>query len=444
MRILFYLVPVALMPWLLCGCSAPDGDPAPGTEQITVRNDERAALTAGIRFSLTRESDARIKYWPAGSNESEATLSPVSPAGRNHNIPLFALRGNTAYHLRVISGGRESDMTTFTTAAVPENVTAFYDEAQNHISGNPDGCFLFHTGTRPGCAYLVGPDGRLLWYRLMPGTVKALRVTPKNTLLALLDDLDSPFADGNILLETTWAGDTLFHLKLGEKGFDKMAHHDLRMDRDGNYVLITNEQKKGLPGDGLLVLNNRGEKIREWSTFDELTDIDPVNYAQPWGNSLAIDSDGHYIVSFRALSQVWKIHSATGRVLWKLGEQGDFDLPDDDFFLFQHFAHRAGNGEILLFDNGSPQRPLSRAVSYRVDEASHKAVSGIKVTLPAPLYSAIMGSACLLPDGALLMTSSMNHKIIKTGQTGEIAWSINTGGPVYRTEYIDNPFPIHL
>ncbi|MFD1144801.1 aryl-sulfate sulfotransferase [Larkinella insperata] len=421
---------------------------SPALQTVSVSNQESSALVAQIKFSLTRESSAVVIYWPVSGTEQNALQSAVSGIKKNHAIPLFQLRAQTTYQYKILlidPNGQKKEAgppETFTTAAVPEWLKKYYDESENRIQESLTGYYLVIPAAQPGGLLLLNRRGELSWYWSPPAryVVKTARFTPKNSLLMLLDEHGTPYNDGNVVLETNLAGDTLALFRMGEKGFDKWLHHDLQMDANGNLVAITNETKNNLPGDGLLMLDPQGRKLWEWSTFQELTDIDPTQYAQPWGNSLVIDKDNHYLVSFRALSQVWKIHSGTGKVLWKLGKNGTVKTPTGTDFLFQHFAHRNAQDEIMLFDNGGPLRPQTRVLSFRINETTLEATPSLNFALPGNLYSAIMGSAALLPDGSILSASAVNGKLVKTDPSGRIIWTLTTSQPIYRADYVPNPF----
>ena len=413
----------------------------------TVVNGEISALTARVKFTLVRESEATVKYWPASVNESAAIQSPVSASKKTHSISLFRLNEQTVYNYRILvktGDGTEQtgDVQTFTTAAMPSWLKSYYDESKNSIQERLPGFYFLVPSTKPNGLIILDNTGKIAWYWSPPAkyVIKTARFTPKNSLIILLDENATPMGDGNIILETSLAGDTLSYFRMGEKGFDKSVHHDFQMNSNGNIVAITNEFKNNLPGDGLLVLDSNGNKVWSWSTFDEMTDIDPANYAQPWGNSLVIDKDNHYIVSFRALSQVWKINASTGKVMWKLGKNGNVKMASGSDFLFQHFAHRNANDEIMLFDNGSAARPSTRILSFSLNETSLEATTKINATFASNLYSAIMGSTMLLPDGNLLSASAVNGKLIKTDQTGSVLWTLQASNPIYRAEYIVDPF----
>ncbi|WP_439554922.1 aryl-sulfate sulfotransferase [Dyadobacter sp.] len=428
-------------------CESDNADVTPQVQSATVLNSGIAALTARVKFTLSKESEASVRYWPAAGSEGNAASSPVSSSKKSHSIALFELKENTAYNYQIISkagdGAEQTgDVKSFTTAEMPAWLKAYYDESKNSIRENLPGYYFLVPSTKPNGLVILDKKGKIAWYWSPPAkyVIKTARFTPKHSLLILLDENATPMGDGNIILETSLAGDTLSYFKMGEKGFDKSVHHDFQMDSKGNIVAITNEFKDNLPGDGILVLDSQGNKIWSWSTFNELTSIDPTNYAQPWGNSLVIDKDNNYIISLRALSQVWKVNAVSGKVMWKLGKNGNVKMPAGSDFLFQHFAHRNANDEIMLFDNGSAARPSSRVLSFNLNEMTLEATSKIQATLSPDLYSAIMGSTMMLPDGNILSGSATNGKLIKTDPTGRVIWTLQASNPIYRAEYIINPF----
>ena len=412
-------------------------------ESVGVTNNETSALKARVNVVVSDQSLVQVKYWT--DDENAAQLSEVSETGKkNHVVPLFNLKENTTYHYRVLiisaNPQPEGEIQTFTTASIPSFVKEFYKESENVISDESDGYYLFASMIKPGCLYLVDKTGKIVWYRTTPNVIKAARISRNNTVVTLEDTNNNQMGDGNIVLETSWADDTISYHVVGKKGFDKMAHHDVQIDKLGNTIVITNEVKDGYPGDGLLVLDRQGQKLWSWSTFDAM-EINPVNYKQPWGNSLFIDSDNNYIVSFRSLCQVWKINSTTGAVIWKFGKNGDVEFDDDDNqFMFQHFAHRNKFDEIMVFDNGDASRPRSRAISFTINETTKKATTQINTFLPDNLYSAIMGSTSFLEDGNILAASAVNGTIVKMNTSGEVMWTLKTANRIYRVVYVEDPF----
>lgn len=413
-------------------------------EKVEVLNTAASANTARIAIELNSNADVFIRYWIEG--EAEQMVSETFLDKRKHLIPLFKLEENTRYRFEIIASKQgqfakaSAESHRFTTASIPEWVKHFYNDADNQIEEDLSGYYIFSSGTSPGCIYILDQKGKLVWYRISPNSIKSFRMSSSNTLLTIEDENNTSFGDGNVILETTLAGDTLLYFKKGQKGFDKTIHHDLAINNRGNMVLITNELKGGLPGDGLIELDKTGQKIWEWSTFDVQEEINPKIVEQPWINSISVDIDNNYILSLRALHQIWKVNSTTGKVMWKLGSGGSVKIDPQSEFLYQHFAYRNKDGHIMLFDNGSAKRPFTRVLSFDLNEQTLEAENKINANLPEMYYSPIMGSASLLPDNHLLATSATNGTIVKMDQSGRVIWKLNAKGPIYRAEYLDDPF----
>ena len=125
-----------------------------------------------------------------------------------------------------------------------------------------------------------------------------------------------------------------------------------------------------------------GALLFDWSPFDHfaITDGDPsdrlgalVNWTH--GNAIDFAADGNLIVSFRNLSEITKIDTRTGAVLWRLGgRRNEFAFVDapTPAFAGQHSARAFAPGALVLLDNiGDPAQ--SRAERYTIDERSVRA-----------------------------------------------------------------------
>jgi hypothetical protein len=136
-----------------------------------------------------------------------------------------------------------------------------------------------------------------------------------------------------------------------------------------------------------------GQVLFEWHAKDHLAitnslaDLSQASVDWTHANSLTVDPlDNNYLLSLRSFNQILKISRTNGAVLWHLGGIGnDFTFIGENpanapyYFIGQHSVHRLANGDILFFDNGTPQnsqlpaRPYSRAVEYHLDETNRTA-----------------------------------------------------------------------
>lgn len=405
--------------------------------EVNVLNDENAALSARIMIELTQAGVVALRYRIEGSEENwNSVLSEKSLL--KHRISLLHLLENTTYEFDVLVNGKSvSDLRYFTTAKIPEWVKDFYNANDEGIVNQSEGYFLFSNMTSPSCTYVLDHRGQLVWYRIGPNVVKSVHMTADHAILMIEDENKTNYADGNIVLKCTLAGDTLFYGKVGNKSFDQMVHHDLKQSNAGNYVVITNTFKDGRIWDGLVKWSSSGSKIWEWNTSEFETYFPSSFEEQPWINSVFIDQDDHYLISLRAIHQIWKVHSKSGEVIWRLGENGDVVMDRSSEFVLQHYAHRNHKGDIMLFDNGHTKRPYSRILAFEIDERLKVAKTKIVVNVPSAYYSPIMGSVILLKDNCLLVTSSTTGTFMKLDLTGKLLWKKKVNGMLYRVEYLD-------
>ncbi|WP_033564018.1 aryl-sulfate sulfotransferase [Sphingobacterium sp. SYP-B4668] len=414
-------------------------------EQMHVDYSKEIGLSARLRIGISTVSDLMIRYYAEGRPQEVRELQ--SSAKREHIFGLLDLKENTRYRMDVSAVSQDGQRIVLKenelilmTEKIPDEVRGFYKQDESKFGSNLPGYFMFANMSSPSCTYILNNEGDIVWFRRSPNTVKCVRFTQRNTILTVEDEDHTPFGDGNILLETTLAGDTVFFHRKGRVGFDKSIHHDAILNHRGHYVAVTNELKGGYPGDGLVEWDAKGNKVWEWSTFDARGEYDADMREQPWINSVFQDKDSHYIVSLRALHQVWKINSTTGAVMWKLGGRGNVNMDNAGYFMFQHYAHMTTDGKLLLFDNGGEVRKHSRIISFQLDELQMNASIQHSIRLPQAYYSAIMGSVQQIQGNHFLVASSVKGVGLLLDESGKIYNEIVLKDRVYRMEYLEEPF----
>lgn len=294
----------------------------------------------------------------------------------------------------------------------------------------------------PGCQLIIDHKGRVGWYMVSDSALQRPFSFSEGKVLSLTNPKE--------IAEVSLNGDTTLLLKMGENGFDKELHHEIIKNEQGHILALTYEYKDydlsevggqkdhEVKGDGILVLDSLGNKIWEWSVFDHIDTTKKSALKRKakdlvHANSLSIAPDSNYLVSFRDLNQIWKINSESGEVMWRLGDNGDFELNKDSYFYKQHAAHINQDGDLMIFDNGNPRLTgLSRALSFEIDEEGLVATRNLDVALPDSLFSFKQGSVYMLPKGNLLFCSSMSKKLAITNQSGDILWMAKSDDSFYR------------
>lgn len=437
-----YLLAIVVGVCLLASCSDSDTISLPDIEAVQVNILPNIGKTATIALSLSEPHEVYLDYWITGQEESIQTIHKPVGSDLHTELILTNLIENSSYDYIIRLGQLDlnQNIRHFDTPSRPDNIDEFYDEKDNYIDSDLEGHFLFHKTGHPSSILMVNGQGMVTWYRNSTNMIKVANLTHRNTMLTIESSSDQSFSDGDLILETNLAGDTLLLLQMGENDFNKIPHHDIYLNDDNHVVMLTQEVAGEFNGDGILVLDRYGRKIWEWSTFSEFTDPQLDTYVQPWANSI-IEKGNYYYVSFRALSQVWKIHKVTGKVDWKLGSGGQFELADDAHFMFQHFAHFTSNDEILLFDNGAIQnRPYSRILSFSLTDQGQTLSPKTNIQLPQAYFSPFMGSVQQLNNQEYLVCSATNGVILNMDRSGQIQWKLTASDRIYRCVYIENIF----
>jgi hypothetical protein len=149
-----------------------------------------------------------------------------------------------------------------------------------------------------------------------------------------------------------------------------------------------------------------------------------ADYDHP--NSLDIDHDGHYVVSWRHLAEVTKINSVTGDIMWRLGGRNNqFTFVDDTFgdFNGQHSAVMLGNGNLLLFDNGLRHvPPESRAVEYALDTSAMTATMVWEFRHNPAIYTPFVGSMQRLDNGNTVVGFGGVGVATEVDPAGNVVW----------------------
>ncbi|MCK6616074.1 MAG: aryl-sulfate sulfotransferase [Cyclobacteriaceae bacterium] len=442
MRIHFVLLMLALITW---ACqSSWHSDP-----QVTFAKNN--VLRPHIRFNSMDSVSAFIEYWPV-HNRSLKQATKAS-WGKHHEIILVNLKPNTQYAYRLVDERNpvNSEEYTFKTDSVPEHILRVKKDSIDTTLFKE--YILIRRFFKQGADVLIDGDGDIVWYHEYDTAVRrAFSWTKSNTILSIYDSAR--------IMEIDLKGNVILDHDLEKLGLPYKVHHEVFYDPAGNIVTITHdstrydlrkfggEKNQYLTADGILVLSKEGKIIWKWNLLqveDPLKFKGKINLKENWGhaNSIALDGDGNYLISFRDFNQVWKIDKNSGKVMWKFGENGTIMPPQSLYnFIRQHSIHFNARGELMMFDNGELKtRPNSRILSFQIDERENSAKPVIHVELPRALSSYRMCSAEMIDEGKYLVcTTRKDATVTVVNDSGNILWKVTTDNASYRAYYIQNPF----
>ena len=429
-------------------------------ETISMSAPDHNTLKVQIDVKTKGKVDVSVEYWQK-DDSTKRFISEVSKQNTAHRLVLINLRPKKEYDYQIITkvdrAESKSKNYSFSTPGYPMWIQDFFKVTAPDSSVIPkvfkEGYVLISRRETPGIIFILDHRGDIRWYHQVNGTgFKTVHFTQNQTLLSILGTEEYPTSYGNEILEVSMNGDTLLHLKKGEKDFKETIHHEIILN-DKNQIVTLCVQKKifnlskvggakqdTVKSDGILVLDRNGKKVWSWSVFDALNPLEDkriMEEKKDWmhANSLSFDKDGNYLISFYNNGQVWKLDAKSGKVIWKFGRGGDFVLPKEGVFDQGHAVHRNINGELMLFDNGT-SKLLSRTLAFKLDETGRKSQLTTNINLPPSIYTARMGSAYQVDSDAVLQCSSKTNTIVLTNKAGRFLWMLKSSIMPYRAEFI--------
>lgn len=360
-------------------------------EQVRVRVD---GLSVPLEFDFT------IKKEHIAVAEAMTVAEAAEP-----NLP-------TAEPVRLYNGvAVPSDFPKITTTVYGETTpgrlfyaSTFFDNnsRSNYIMilNNDGSPYFYRKYARTGLGsgdFQVLPNGRLAFYHYQ-GSEDGFHVI-----------LDHNFVEiDSIRAAHGYRTDNHEMLLLPNGRYLLIAEDDRRVDLSG--VVAGGKKDALVQGNYLQEVDGAGNVYWEWRTWDHLDirDVDGIDLRANYIdyvhlNSIAVDHDGHYVLSLRNFSEMCKINSTTGAIIWRFGgAKNQFAVNDDVRMSHQHFikpVHGKPN-QYTIFDNGNTRSPqFSRAVEYRLDVAKRTADKVWEYRYSKANFKGMMGAAQRFENG---------------------------------------------
>jgi hypothetical protein len=450
------------------GCGS--GDLGGGKSGLTAVSIESVSanpnnvLSAVVAVNVRNAAKIRVTYQPAGGLPI-STPDTALGGGTSLSVPVFGLRPDTTYSIwasAIASSGSslDSPQESFHTGSLPTSLPTFWaTKPGTPAAGYTMVAWTMYPLGEKNAALIVDQSGEIAWYKeLTDFFVLDWQRQPNGNYTAALDRSVPPFEpdgyrefdkQGNQL--RTWSGTDNC----------RIDDHELRLLPNGDalYFCINSRTVDltslgGRPdamvlGNVLIRKSSNNEVLFQWDAFDHLsvTDsldalIDPTSETVDWthGNAIEVSADGNYLLSFRNISQVVKVDSHTGGVLWKLGgRDGNFTFVDDPLngFSLQHAIRELVNGNLTLFDNGAAHDPAqSRAAEYQLDVGARRARLVWQYDADPILYTFAMGFVQRLGNGNTLVTYGLLPEIREVNAAGDLQWALQPFDPngfIYRS-----------
>lgn len=428
----------------------------------TVAANPLNVLSAAVTVDGSGAQRVRVEYMATGAAGGVAEATPdFAVAGARTTVPVLGLHPDTDYQLQAVATGADGSVgpvgppMTFRTGTLP----ALVPEYSVTVNGEHEPGYTLVSATsmppnqflRPSLVVIVDETGRVVWYRETQTGPLDFQLQPNGHFtVALSQEGSIPILGASVYEEWDLLGNTV--ATWSAQGYDFTDWHDLKFLNGGEEGLIFalvgqkhDTTKFGGPPDALVVghvlqrVSRTGQVLFEWNAFDhfKLEDAIPFAWNDPnvpegffdWThpNAVWVDTDGHYLQSTRHLSEITKINSQTGEMIWRMGggPANQFTFVDDPHngFSQQHAVQRLENGNILILDNGNDHKPpSSRSVEYEVDEANKTA--RLVWSFEPGAFAFAMGYNQRLPGGNTLVNLGHDHRVFEVTPAGDIVWDL--------------------
>ena len=291
----------------------------------------------------------------------------------------------------------------------------------------------------------------------------------KQDVADLRGDIDVRTTDEGVLVGGTNIGEGIGRVMAFEVIWDGkilwespiVSHHHIHKTPTGHYMFLSRDERyferlgRRLAGGQIIEWDPVGNRVVwNWHLFDyHQPECDRRDYMH--SNTIEPDPrDGSLYVSCRNMNSILKIDRESGDIIWRLGENGDFEMDSQDRFYHQHSPELQPNGNLLIYDNGTgrPEEDggeYSRAVELELDEENMTARAVWTYRHDPDLYTPIWGDADRLPNGNTLVvfgtrTPGTTTHYVEVTPEGEVVWEVElcpSGWGTYRAERILRDIP---
>lgn len=407
-------------------------------------------VLSALAYATTRNADSVVAHFGTNPPLSQSSAFSV-PVEDSVRIPILGLAGETAYEVQLLAvnrcGSTPGEIMSFTTGSLPADLPAY------QVAGPaPDSGYVAFAAGNYGI--VIDNSGRVVWYhRFTNGPGLNFQAQPNGRYTARPN---TEAGKTGRWIEIDPSGDTTRILNCADGLQPRM--HDMIAAVDGSYWVLCDETRtvdlsaqgrtsvERVTGTAVQHRSATGEILFSWSPFDhigiDLSDLDaadlsvtPINWTH--GNAIDLSKDGNVILSFRNLSELLKIDTQTGNVLWRFGgKNSSFAVENSSTppFRHQHGVRSVGT-DIVLLDNLG-ETGTSRAERYQLDPSAHTARLSASFAAPPGIIAQLGGSTQSLGDHTLVAFGN-GGGLDEYDAAGNVVWHVvGNAGYVFRAQRI--------
>ena len=410
---------------------APAGSAAP--MDITAEVSEEVHTVVIVRWTTEAPTTGYVSF---GETDAYGMVTPTSTeASTSHEVLLLGLWADTEFHFQVTSidsAGAESksDDLTITTLSLPTGVPSITYTGTADWTG-----YMVAPFVGAGAAALIlDPQGRVVWYRLNTDPsyflMRAMMAPDAQSVVLCMAGIDSEGnkADGHIIRVSM---DGYTETKIPAP----MVDHDMTMRPDGTLAGIV-IQEHGAEGmaDSIQEIAEDGtmtEVFSAWDHVDALAAADSFDHPMNWTHGNALDyesSNDSYFMAMKELHTMARVQRETGELVWALGGEGNqftWGEGTEPLSMFHQFEWIT-ESQLLVFENGDPERGYSQVREFQVDQDALTATEIWRYRPDPDILVFAKGDVDRLDNGDTLVVWSSSGEIQQVDPEGAVVWQLNT------------------
>jgi arylsulfate sulfotransferase len=460
-------------------------------------------------------AEFRAAFRKKGDEVTAHTRSEQCRGTASHNVYVAGMRADSDYEMRAefVNGDsiKPDVWIPFHTGLSDGQFPPVATQAHRASGRSAAEALVVRSMVDPWRATATDLDGNVVWYLSAPGSfltrvlpggrflVHAEGANSANTmkrwqLLRELDLASNTIRETNIsrVAEQLESRGIKSDCKTGGKECVSGFHHEAIRLPNGHTMVLAglerlypagtqgSKEPVDILGDLILDLDEDFQLTWAWNSFDHLdlkraalgnekckagpgddgcTPVFLASEANGWLHSNALyymPHTGDLLLSIPEQDWVIKIDykngNGTGKVLWRLGQDGDFIAKSNDRYPWFSYQHDVGfdpeSGLLVLFDDGHRRKikdpkANNRGQTWQIDEANRTATLIMNADLG--VYAVAVGSAQPLSDGNYSFESgfispgpaglgTMYCRTTETSPTGEIVYAQQVEGALtYRS-----------
>lgn len=459
-------------------------------------------------------SDFRAAFHADGEDVISRTPAQPCRGSSSSNVYIAGMRPDTDYKVRseVVSGGKVTPGVElpFHTGMLDGNFPPV-EIVVPATSNDGSEAVIVHSAASLGAGarpFATDLQGRTIWYLRSDDFLT--RVVPGGRFLVLADGMNSVnnTHDEQVLKEIDLAGNVIRETNIGRVA-EQLESHGIHSDcrkagrecvsgfhheairlKNGHTLIIagiermmpTGTQGSKMPvdvlGDLIVDLDEDFQVVAVWNGFDHL-DIkrkslydakcrtgaggcpavllaDEANGWTHTNSIFYIPSSGDLILSQPEQNWIlkidWKDGKGSGKVLWRLGKDGDFKVESKDpnpWFAYQHDAgfEPVDSNLLTLVDDGDTsgrdEKAVVRSQVWKLDEEKH--VATLVYNAPLGVHTFCCGSIQALKHGGYSSVAGasipLRGRTAETDKDGKVVAAMDIVGNIdYRSFRIDDMY----